>query len=206
MSSKEERTNFAYGHRSRGTIKFGHLWLDEEGSLETAVQSGVMLQAFDARHYCSLDINGKRKGWTLNRCPGVYSILCGTDLKADDIGYLLISEMGDVVIKSPNGKIRMEAQDIELIARGSNNGRGNIELDSDTSVKVDTPMFDVNAKTGIRLFTPFTLDLVGNTSLSFTSNFIKGFTSANQWINKPDKENPSSHLSYINNQAYNQLV
>lgn len=204
MSSKEERTNFCYGHRTNGTIKFGHLWLDSQGKLETAVQSGVMLQAFDARHYMSMDINGKRTGWTLNRCPGQYSIICGTDLKADDVGYILISEMGDIVLKSPNGKIRMEAQDVEIMARGAANDRGNIQLDSDTSVKIDTPLFDVNAKTGIRMFTPFTLDLVANTTLSMTSNFIKGFTSANQWINRPDKSNASSTLTYLNNQAYNQ--
>lgn len=204
MSAKEERTNFVYGHRSKGTIKFGHLWMDGENNLETAVQSGVMLQAFDARHYVSLDINGVRKGWTLNRCPGTYQILCGTDLEADGVGYFLYAEMGDIILKSPNGRIRMEAQDVEIIANGTSNNRGNIELDSNTSVKIDTPMFDVNAKTGVRIFTPFTMDLVANTSLRFSSNFLRGLSSASQYPFLPDKENPLSPLDYINNQAYNQ--
>jgi hypothetical protein len=200
MSAKEERTNFVYGHRSKGTIKFGHLWMDSEGNLETAVQSGVMLQAYDARHYISMDINGARKGWTLNRCPGTYQILCGTDLKADGIGYLCISEMGDIVIRSPNGKIRMEAQDVEIIANGTGNNRGNIELDSNTSVKIDTPMFDVNAKSGIRMFTPFTFDLVANTNFRLVSNFISGLSCATR--STPDKSNPKSTLKYKTNQSY----
>lgn len=200
MSAKEERTNFVYGHKSKGTIKFGHLWLDSENKLETAVQSGVMLQAYDARHYMSMDIDGVRKGWTLNRCPGTYQILCGTDLKADGIGYLLISEMGDIVLRSPSGKIRMEAQDIELIANGTGNNRGNIELDSNTSVKIDSPMFDVNCKTGIRFFTPFSIDIVGNARINFISNFIQGLSSASKSV--PDKLNPTSSLKYGTNQAY----
>ena len=102
MSKKEERTNHGTGQRSKGTIKFGHLWLDDEGDLGTTVQSGVMLQAFDARHYHSLDINGVRKGWTTSRCPGTYQVICGTDLKPDDLGFLVYSEMGDIILKSPN--------------------------------------------------------------------------------------------------------
>lgn len=200
MSSKEERTNLAYGHRSRGTIKFGHLWLDDEGSLETTVQSGVMLQAFDARHYCSMDINGTRTGWTLNRCPGRYQILCGTDLEADDMGYWLRSEMGDVVIQAPNGKVRIEAQDIELIATGADNSRGFIKLDSNTAVEVETQNFKVTGKAGISLFTPYTMDLRSNGALRLTSNFVRGLSTAT--TSKPDKLNPLTKLSYIVNQDY----
>jgi hypothetical protein len=200
MSKKQERNNYVTGHRSRGTIKFGHLWLDDEGNLGTTVQSGVMLQAFDARHYCSMDINGVRKGWTINRCPGTYQVICGTDLEADGLGFFVFSEMGDVVLKSPNGKIRLEAQDIELIANGTDNTRGVIELDSNTAVNIQTQNFKVNAKAGIDLFTPFTLDLRANGALKLSSNFVRGLSSASS--TKPDKTNPTSTTSYLLSQAY----
>jgi len=200
MSKKQERTNHVTGHRSKGTIKFGHLWLDDEGNLGTTVQSGVMLQAFDARHYCSMDINGVRKGWTTNRCPGTYQIICGTDLEPDGLGYFVFSEMGDIVLKSPNGKIRLEAQDIELIANGTDNTRGVIELDSNTAVNIQTQNFKVNAKAGIDLFTPFTLDLRANGALKLSSNFVRGLSSASS--TKPDKTNPTSTTSYLLSQAY----
>ena len=197
---KEERTNFAYGHRSRGTIKFGHLWLDEPSGLQTAIQSGVMLQAFDARSYISLDISGPRAGWIINRCPGTYEILCGTDLPDDSIGYFLYSEKGDIVIEAPNGSIRMTAQNIDLIAKGTDNSRGNINLESNQSVNINTQKFDVNAKTGIRLFTPFTMDLAANTTLRFASNFIRGLSSSSSIL--PDKNNPLTPLSYLTNQLF----
>lgn len=200
MSKKEERTNLVTGHRSRGTIKFGHLWLDEEGKLGTTVQSGVMLQAFDARHYCSLDINGVRQGWTTNRCPGTYQVICGTDLKPDGLGYLVFAEMGDIILKSPNGKIRLEAQDIELIANGTNNTRGVVEINSNTAVNIQTQNVKVVGKAGIDIFTPFTLKLRANGALNMTSNFIQGLSSASSFT--PDKANPLSIVDYIKNQGY----
>lgn len=197
---KEERTNFTYGHRSRGTIKFGHLWMDEEDGLQTAIQSGVMLQAFDARSYISLDISGARAGWIINRCPGTYQILCGTDLPDDSVGYFLYSEKGDIVIEAPNGSIRMTAQNIDLIAKGADNTRGNINIESNQSVNINTQLFDVKAKTGIRMFTPFTMDIVSNTALRFTSNFIRGLSASSQIL--PDKNNPLSTASYLVNQLF----
>lgn len=178
MSSKIERTNFVYGHRSRGTIKFGHLHMGSEGELKSDVQSGVMLQAFDSRHYMTMDINGVRKGWTLNRCPGVYSIRCATDVTPGELGYVLLCEQGDISISAPNGRIRLFAQDIDLRAEGPDNQRGSINLDSSQSVNIDTQVVDVKGDAGIRIFTPYTLDLIGNQTVHFTSNFIRGLSAA----------------------------
>lgn len=178
MSSKKERTNFVYGHRSRGTIKFGHLHMGSEGELKSDVQSGVMLQAFDSRHYMTMDINGVRKGWTLNRCPGVYSIRCATDVTPGELGYVLLCEQGDISISAPNGRIRLFAQDIDLRAEGPDNQRGSINLDSSQSVNIDTQVVDVKGDAGIRIFTPYTLDLIGNQTVHFTSNFIRGLSAA----------------------------
>jgi hypothetical protein len=195
MSEKQERAPIEYGHRTNGTIRFGHLHLGSEGELKSDVKSGVMLQAFDSRHYMTMDNDGVRTGWTLNRCPGVYSIKCATDsagmVDSDDgVGFFLLAEKGDIVIRAPKGRIRLSAQDIDLRADGVDNTRGTINLDSDQSVNVDTLVFDVKATSGIRLFTPFTLDLVGNTMISFTSNFIRGLTAACTF--KPDKLNPTT--------------
>jgi len=178
MSSKKERTNFVHGHRSRGTIKFGHLHMGSEGELKSDVQSGVMLQAFDSRHYMTMDINGVRKGWTLNRCPGVYSIRCATNVTPGELGYVLLCEQGDISISAPNGRIRLFAQDIDLRAEGPDNQRGSINLDSSQSVNIDTQVVDVKGDAGIRIFTPYTLDLIGNQTVHFTSNFIRGLSAA----------------------------
>jgi hypothetical protein len=195
MSEKQERAPYEIGHRTNGTIRFGHLHLGSEGGLKSDVKSGVMLQAFDSRHYMTMDNDGVRTGWTLNRCPGVYSIKCATDsagiVDSDDgVGFFLLAEKGDIVIRAPKGRIRLSAQDIDFRADGVDNSRGTINLDSNQSVNIDTVLFDVKAESGIRLFTPFTLDVVANTMVSFTSNFIRGLTAAS--VSKPDKLDPTT--------------
>lgn len=181
-----EKTNpqtISYGNKD-GRIKFGHLHMEND-NLSSAVTSGVYLGAYDSRHYMSLDIDGHRKGWTLNRCPGTYEILCATDTPQKDIGYFLLAENGDIVIRAPNGRVRISGLDVDIRATGPDSTRGTINLDSNQSVNIKTGSFDVNASVGVKMFTPYTMNLISNVGLKFTSNFIEGLTAAsNSQVNK----------------------
>ena len=175
-----------YGQKD-GQLEFGRLHLQTD-DLKSAVTSGAYLQGYDSRHYMSLDIDGHRKGWTLNRCPGSYEILCGSDTKENEFGFFLFSENGDIVIRAPKGRIRMSAMDIDLRAEGPDNTRGSINIDSNQSVNIKTGTFDLRATVGGRIFTPHTLNIVANTSMNLVSNFINGLTSGS--ATKPAKSSP----------------
>lgn len=82
--------------------------------------------------------SGKLKGGTINRCPGVYQIRCG-DKPVNDTAFVLYADNGDIVIGAPNGRIRMFAQSIDMIASGPDNKTGYINLLSNTSVEIKTP-------------------------------------------------------------------
>ncbi len=183
---KENPEYLKYGTKD-GQIEFGHLHLGTEGDLKSDVTSGVMLQAYDSRHYMTMDIDGARKGWTINRSPGPTQTVCATDDAGiigneKGIGYFLLSENGDIVIRAPKGRIRMSALDIDIRAEGQDNSRGTINLDSNQSVNVKTGTFDVQASVGARVFTPKTLDLVANTSLHLTANFVNAFSAASSTL------------------------
>lgn len=191
---KENPEHVVYGTKD-GQIEFGHLHLSTPDGLNADVTAGVYLQAYDSTHYMSMDIDGPRTGWTLNRCPGPYEIICaskdaGTPGSDKGVGYFLLSENGDIVIRAPKGRIRLSALDIDIRADGPDNTRGTINLDSNQSVNVKTGTFDVNASTGIRLFTPKSMNLIANTSMGMVSNFINGLTAAS--ANKANKSGPSS--------------
>jgi len=183
---KKDDKNIEYGNKN-GTIKFGHLHVGNSDELESDVQSGVMLQALDSRHYTTLENDGVRKGWTLNRCPGVYGIKCasdtaGTENAEDGIGFLLIAEHGDIVLRAPNGRIRMSAQDIHIRADGPDNTRGSVIIDSNEAVNINTLRFSVKAKSGIKMITPYTIDLIANTSMNMYSNFMNSLSSASSFL------------------------
>jgi hypothetical protein len=182
-TGKKESPNYVKYGTAEGQLEFGHLHLGTEGELESDVTSGVMLQAYDSRHYMTMDIDGVRKGWTLNRSPGPTQTICASDDAGivgneKGIGYFLLSENGDIVIRAPKGRIRLSALDIDIRADGTDNTRGTINLDSNQSVNVKTGTFDVHANGGARIFTTKTLNLVGNTSLHIVGNFVNAFSSA----------------------------
>jgi hypothetical protein len=150
----------------------------------------------------TMDIDGIRKGWTLNRCPGSYEILCGTETKEKDIGFFLFSENGDIVIRAPKGRIRLSALDIDIRASGEDNTRGSINIDSNQSVNIKTGSFDVKASVGANIFTPYTLNMIANTTLNITSNFVNSLTSASKVYPSKDSPITQSVVKFNQNSSY----
>lgn len=191
---KKNTEHVVYGTKD-GQIEFGHLHLAGEGGLSSDVTAGVYLQAYNSMHYMSMDIDGPREGWTLNRCPGPYEILCaskdaGTPGSDKGNGFFLLAENGDIVIRAPKGRIRMSALDIDIRADGQDNTRGSINIDSNQSVNIKTGSFDVIAQTGVKIFTPKSLNLIANTSMGLVSNFVNGLTAAS--AKRPNKSAPNT--------------
>lgn len=175
--SKETFEALEYGNRW-GKVYFGGLNLAGQGGLESDVLSGIGLQAFNSLHYIQMENDGPRKGWTLQRNPGVWEVKCGDNVKEGEIGGYIQVENGDLVLKAPNGRIRLQAVDIDLRADGYNEKTGVINIDSNNEVRVRTGKFKVTSENGISLFSPEAIDIVTNTAMNLAGNFVGGFTSA----------------------------
>jgi hypothetical protein len=179
MSSgpKETFEALEYGNRW-GKVYFGGLNLSGQGGLEADVLSGIGLQAFNSLHYIQMENDGPRKGWTLQRNPGVWEVKCGDNVKEGEIGAYIQVENGDLVLKAPNGRIRLQAVDIDLRADGYNQKTGVINIDANAEVSIRTDKFKVTSENGISLFSPQAIDIVTNTAMNLAGNFVGGFTSA----------------------------
>jgi hypothetical protein len=182
--------SLSYGNR-HGEIRFGHLHQANAQTTQSDVTSGVMLQAHDSNHYLTMDNTGKRKGWTNAVTPGAHNIVCGLNVPegmadTDFSAFFCVAENGDIVLKSENGRIRLIARDIDLIAEGpAGSGSGYINLNSNQAVNIDTGFFDVKAKQGIKIFTPRNMQMVADTSMNIISSFVQGLTCASSNIIEP---------------------
>ena len=174
---KETFEALEYGNRW-GKISFGGLNLSGQGGLESDVLSGIGLQAQNSLHYIQMENDGPRKGWTLQRNPGVWEVKCGDNVKEGEIGAYIQVENGDLVLKAPNGRIRLQAVDIDIRADGYNQKTGVINIDSNNEVNIRTEKFKVTSENGIKLFSPQAVDIVSNTAMTLASNFVGGVTSA----------------------------
>ena len=208
--AKTNQNHLVYGNKN-GQIEFGHLHLGSGNKVDADVTSGVMLQAHDSRHYMTMDNDGPRQGWTSNRCPGPYQIWCASDHAGKSetsavggswpgVGFFLLAENGDIIIRAPKGRIRMSAMDIDIRAEGPNLNRGTINLDSNESVNIKTGNFDIKAQKGVTIFCPKSINIASNASLNFVGNFVSGLTAGCQY--KPDKLNPITTATMLLKQNY----
>ena len=141
-TAKINYTATGYGN-DHGSLRFGSLDTDATVTSAVALQSGA-----DGRHQFSLDNDGQRQGSTNSTSLSTFNVKCGIDTSiisnADDT-LTLTADHGNICIVAKNGKIRLQANDIELNAIDGKGGQGMIRLDASESVNVDSKQFLVSS-------------------------------------------------------------
>ena len=142
------------------------------------VTAGPGLYTPDGEHQLSLDVDGKREGWTVSTSPGAFEVECGSKMEEAENSVIITAVNGDISIKATNGKIRLQGTDIELVAMGEGQTKGNIKLTSSENVIVETKKVLVTAKTMYKIATPGTGQVVANGVLEMYGSIIRGVTDA----------------------------
>lgn len=171
MSEKKTRRSVEYGNTD-GQIMFGHL----HGDPKSNVQSDIMLQASDPLHYMTMDKDGERTGWTQNRCPNVWEVKCGDKTKATTPAFYVEAINGDIILKATNGRIRLQALDIDLIATGPDTSRGVIDIRSNQAINLDSNKIDFKAKTSLKMVSSGAGEMAFNQSLKMYAGFSQCIT------------------------------
>ena len=79
---------------------------------------------------------------------------------------------GDIILRAPQGKIRIEAQDIELVANGYNGRTGYIALDSNEKLILKSKSVDIRATETARFFSENKLDVIGNAIMNIYGGLV----------------------------------
>ena len=156
--SKENYTMYEIKN-DKGAIRLGSI------DKNAAVTSGVSLNTPDGEHCFKLDIDGPRKGWTTFTGPGKFQVECGRALEESQSAMMFNAKNGDIHIVATNGKIRMQATDIELIAVGEGGSKGNIRLQATENISSKSKKFLVDAKTSYNIVTAGTGEIIANSIL-----------------------------------------
>ena len=167
MSENKNYHTIRYG-TAEGEIKFGHVHTDN-------VHSAVMLRSGHTfQHYMTMDGPGGqdfRTHSTTFRGPGSFQVKHGDGVPDEQPGIYLDAVNGDIVIRAANGRIRMEALDVDIRATGGGE-RGNIVLDANDKVIINAQTISCNAKVAARFFSEKTVEIVGNNVLNMYGGFV----------------------------------
>jgi len=155
-----------------GNIKFGHIHKD------AGTTSGVLLETTDSLHHITLDKAGQRKGHTISVSPGDTVIEAGEKNTVDQTTIVINAVNGDISLIASNGKIRMQADDIEMIANGGGGNKGNIVMRAVENIKTDSKKFLVNATNFYKIITPGYAEICANSGMTLYASLIRGVTDA----------------------------
>lgn len=167
----DDKVNYKQKHSGTGDaqVKYGHIHYDQ-------TKSAYMIRSgHDLRHNIILDADGDNKfraGSTQINCPGTFNVVAGDDVAFDLPGVFLRAENGDIIISAPNGRIRMEARNIDVIASASGTTNGVINLDAKEQVIINSNVISIDAKSTLKLEATRTLDVIGNSVLNLYGGFI----------------------------------
>tara|TARA_Y100000385_G_scaffold23672_2_gene22865 strand:- start:1812 stop:2396 length:585 start_codon:yes stop_codon:yes gene_type:complete len=167
MAELKNYHTIRYG-QADGEIKFGHLTQDN-------TLSSVLLRNGKAKnHYITLDSSGAphRKYGTICRSPGSFQVRAGDNVDKDVPGVYVEAVSGDLVLRAPSGRVRIEGVNIDLIASGPDGQNGVITLDANEKVLMRAQIIDASSKVSTRLFSEKTVEVIGNAILNMYGGFV----------------------------------
>ncbi len=163
-------TAIRYGN-DHGSIAFGKIHKRAE------VTSDVLLQASDGEHFFSMDKDGTRKGWTTSMSPGNFQVECGSNKEKDSDTCMINAKNGNIDIIATNGKIRLQADSIEMFACGAGD-EGNIQITATETVSLFGTKIIVNSKVNTKVMSSGITEVIANSCLKMYGSIISGVSDA----------------------------
>lgn len=167
MAQTKNYYTIRYGNRD-GELKFGHIHSDN-------VLSSVLLRSgSEPLHYISMDASGEdhRKHGTILRSTGAFQVKAGDNVGEGKPGVYIDAVNGDLVLRAPNGRVRIEGINIDLIASGSDNKNGNVTIQGNEKVIIKAQTIDINSKISTKVFSEKTVEVIGRGILNIYGGLV----------------------------------
>ena len=147
---------------------------------EDNVTSGITLRVGKTTspvpHYIQMDKDGDaltkgRKG-TICRSPGAFQVKAG-DMCGDGIpGVYIDSGNGDLILRS-DGRVRILAENIDLIASGADEANGIVQINANSIVLIGSDDVHIDSGNLTKIFSDKTTEVIGNSILNLFGSSIE---------------------------------
>ena len=168
MADKINYDSYKLGTKD-GELRFGSITAGNE------IDSVLIRNTMNYRHYIEMCRTGEdfRKDGTILRSPGSCVIRSGDNVGKGIPGVYIESVSGDLILRAPSGKVRIEGVDIELTANGYNGKTGNVNISANEKIILDAgQMVDIKAKVNVKITSEKTVDVIGKAVLNIFGGMI----------------------------------
>ena len=152
----------------KGSISLGSI------DKNAGVTAGVALNTPIGDHAFKLEIDGPRKGWTTSTGPGNFTVECGSANEEAQDTIMINAKHGNINIVATDGKIRLQGTDIELVAVGAGDDKGNIKMEATESIITNSKKLMMSAKAYYRIASPGIGEVIANSVLSMYGSIFRG--------------------------------
>lgn len=173
--------NINYDYKRIGTndaeITFGEI---DQYNITSGVTMRVGTSAPDGiPHYFRMDKDGdsqeKARRGTIFQCPGAFQVSSGHSVKRGVPGVYIDSQSGDLILRS-DGRIRIIAENIDLIAEGADGENGVININANEKIIIDSKgSIAVQSTVSTYIFSEKTVEVIGNSILNIYGGLTEMF-------------------------------
>ena len=146
--SEQSVQNYRPLGTNEGIIEFGDV-MSNNAKMAVMIRR-IFPSKFRKSQYIGLQMSGKLDGGIINSAPSVYTILCG-EKPVNDTAMFCRAENGDIILSAPNGRIRMMAEDIDIIASGNGIDTGFVNLRANSAIDGEAPTVQFQAEDVVSL-------------------------------------------------------
>lgn len=181
MTKAKNYHTIRYGNKD-GELKFGHITENNETDA-FIVRSGT-----ESNHYIEMSSTGSasRKHGTTCRSTGTFQVKAGDSVKAPSTtdkeakttseNYAIVFDAvdGDILLNAPSGRVKICAQNIELItADGPGLNNGVISLSANEKIILNSKSeIDIQGGVSVKMASNDTLNIIGKSILNAYGGLI----------------------------------
>ena len=188
LTAEKNYTSQTIGKNEKGSVWIGAI--SKDGATTSAVS---MKNEQDGYHQLTLDIGpDKLRSSTTSTSPGRLTLKCGRypwidnreEKEALD-SCMITAENGNIAIVAENGKIRLQATDIELVTKGEGEKKGHLKLEIEETINVECKKLVTSSKVLTKLCSSGDFEEAASGVYSIFASLINNVSDAVQC--KPSK-------------------
>lgn len=184
-----------------GNLKYGHIHDDQ-------VISSIMMQGQESLEFVTIDQTDPRKRWVWTRNRGRYQVISGDDIPEDQIAIYISSAGGNGqapgnIEMFSKGTIKIQAENIELIATGTDNNAGNITLQGNQNIKLEGGKeINMDSKESTSITAAADLNLTATNSMKNKAGHIQQETAASALKKPAFPVNGNADFQHVTGQLF----
>ena len=132
-----------------GEIRFGDV-MPNNSKMAVMIRR-IFPTQFRNSQYIGLQMGGELDGSVIVSAPKTFSVKCGEspagqNQNQNGVASIISAENGDIILHAPNGRIRIVAQDIDLVSKGDGSKTGYINMAANGGVVGNVNNYKMEAK------------------------------------------------------------